>query len=118
MEFKIGINDYDLKQLEQAIDHLGIIGTRTTKSLQKIVGGFGEIGDNVDISIKGFNELLELRNSLNTPEGAAEYIKRYGKDAWDDYMKNGGLPQELMAEIEGIVEALDGYEEQLYEKNA
>lgn len=118
MEFKIGINDYDLKQLEQAIDHLGIIGTRTTKSLQKIVGGFGEIGDNVDISIKGFNELLELRNSLNTPEGTAEYIKRYGKDAWDDYMKNGGLPQELMAEIEGIVEALDGYEEQLYEKNA
>lgn len=118
MEFKIGINEYDLKQLEQAIDHLGIIGTRTTKSLQNIVDSFGEIGDNVDISVKGFNELLELRNSLNTSEGAAEYIKRYGKDAWDNYIKNGGSPQELMAEIEGIIEALDGYEEQLYEKNA
>ncbi len=53
---------------------------------------------------------------LNTEAGQAEFIEKFGQEAWDQYAENGVLPEEIISGMESYVDSLMSSIDEMYSK--
>lgn len=116
IELQTDMNDLEMKQIERTIEHLGDVGVLTGDKIHLLSGAFKEAQQNASLAVSGFRQLEGLLGKLNTEAGQAEFIEKFGQEAWDQYAENGVLPEEIVSEMQSYVDSLMSSIDEMYSK--
>lgn len=116
IELQTDMNDLEMKQIERTIEHLGDVGVLTGDKIHLLSGAFKEAQQNASLAVSGFRQLEGLLGRLNTEAGQAEFIEKFGQEAWDQYAENGVLPEEIISGMESYVDSLMSSIDEMYSK--
>lgn len=129
LEFRLEIHEGELARLEKLVDRLGDAGIISGDSIKYLGTQIERLTKVQDSHMKAVGEYKALIDGLATNGDLQKtFIEKYGQDAFDIYMKNGGLPSELMEKlveegdalvenienmIDKLLEGLDGFLQQI-----
>lgn len=116
IELQTDMNDLEMEQIERTIEHLGDVGVLTGEKIHLLSGAFKEAQQNASLAVSGFRQLEGLLGRLNTEAGQAEFIEKFGQEAWDQYAENGVLPEEIVSEMQSYVDSLMSSIDEMYSK--
>lgn len=116
IELQTDMNDLEMKQIERTIEHLGDVGVLTGDKIHLLSGAFKEAQQNASLAVSGFRQLEGLLGRLNTEAGQAEFIEKFGQEAWDQYAENGVLPEEVISGMESYIDSLMSSIDEMYSK--
>lgn len=116
IELRTDMNDLEIENLERSIEHLGDVGILTGSKIGLLGDVFGKAKDNAWEAVGGFNSLVEVLNNLNSASGQEYFIEKYGQEAWDEYSKNGILPEELVSGLQDYISDMMSSVDDMYSK--
>lgn len=116
IELRTDMNDLEIENLERSIEHLGDVGILTGSKIGLLGDVFGKAKDNAWEAVGGFNSLVEVLNNLNSAAGQEYFIEKYGQEAWDEYSKNGILPEELVSGLQDYISDMMSSVDDMYSK--
>lgn len=116
IELRTDMNDLEIENLERSIEHLGDVGVLTGSKIGLLGDVFGKAKDNAWEAVGGFNSLVEVLNNLNSASGQEYFIEKYGQEAWDEYSKNGILPEELVSGLQDYISDMMSSVDDMYSK--
>lgn len=116
IELRTDMNDLEIENLERSIEHLGDVGILTGSKIGLLGDVFGKAKDNAWEAVGGFNSLVEVLNNLNSAAGQEYFIEKYGQEAWDEYSKNGILPEELVSGLQSYISDMMSSVDDMYSK--
>ena len=116
IELRTDMNDLEIENLERSIEHLGDVGILTGSKIGLLGDVFGKAKDNAWEAVGGFNSLVEVLNNLNSAAGQEYFIEKYGPEAWEEYSKNGILPEELVSGLQDYISDMMSSVDDMYSK--
>ena len=116
IELRTDMNDLEIENLERSIEHLGDVGILTGSKIGLLGDVFGKAKDNAWEAVGGFNSLVEVLNNLNSASGQEYFIEKYGQEAWDEYSKNGILPEDLVSGLKDYINDMMSSVDDMYSK--
>lgn len=116
IELRTDMNDLEIENLERSIEHLGDVGILTGSKIGLLGDIFGKAKDNAWEAVGGFNSLVEVLNNLNSAAGQEYFIEKYGPEAWEEYSKNGILPEELVSGLQDYISDMMSSVDDMYSK--
>lgn len=116
IELQTDMNDLELENLERSIEHLGDVGILTGSKIGLLGEGFGKAQSNAQLASQKFMELTEVLNNLNTEAGQDYFIDKYGQKAWDEYFKEGILPEEIVSGLQDSIKDMMSSVDDMYSK--
>lgn len=116
IELQTDMNDLELENLERSIEHLGDVGILTGSKIGLLGEGFGKAQSNAQLASQKFMELTEVLNNLNTEAGQDYFIEKYGQKAWDEYSKEGILPEEIVSGLQDSISDMMSSVDEMYSK--
>lgn len=116
IELQTDMNDLELENLERSIEHLGDVGILTGSKIGLLGEGFGKAQSNAQLASQKFMELTEVLNNLNTEAGQDYFIEKYGQKAWDEYSKEGILPEEIVSGLQDSISDMMSSVDDMYSK--
>ena len=116
IELRTDMNDLEIENLERSIEHLGDVGILTGSKIGLLGDVFGKAKDNAWEAVGGFNSLVEVLNNLNSASGQEYFIDKYGPEAWEEYSKNGILPEELVSGLQDYIKDMMSSVDDMYSK--
>lgn len=116
IELQTDMNDLELENLERSIEHLGDVGILTGSKIGLLSEGFGKAQSNAQLASQQFMELTEVLNNLNTEAGQDYFIEKYGQKAWDEYSKEGILPEEIVSGLQDSISDMMSSVDEMYSK--
>lgn len=116
IELRTDMNDLEIENLERSIEHLGDVGILTGSKIGLLGDVFGKAKDNAWEAVGGFNSLVEVLNNLNSAAGQEYFIEKYGQEAWDEYSKDGILPEELVSGLQSYIKDMMSSVDDMYSK--
>lgn len=116
IELRTDMNDLEIENLERSIEHLGDVGILTGSKIGLLGDVFGKAKDNAWEAVGGFNSLVEVLNNLNSAAGQEYFIEKYGQEAWDEYAKDGILPEELVSGLQNYIKDMMSSVDDMYSK--
>lgn len=116
IELQTDMNDLELENLERSIEHLGDVGILTGSKIGLLSEGFGKAQSNAQLASQKFTELTEVLNNLNTEAGQDYFIEKYGQKAWDEYSKEGILPEEIVSGLQDSISDMMSSVDEMYSK--
>lgn len=116
IELRTDMNDLEIENLERSIEHLGDVGVLTGSKIGLLGDVFGKAKDNAWEAVGGFNSLVEVLNNLNSASGQEYFIEKYGPEAWEEYSKNGILPEDLVSGLQDYISDMMSSVDDMYSK--
>lgn len=116
IELRTDMNDLEIENLERSIEHLGDVGILTGSKIGLLGDVFGKAKDNAWEAVGGFNSLVEVLNNLNSAAGQEYFIEKYGPEAWEEYSKDGILPEELVSGLQNYIKDMMSSVDDMYSK--
>lgn len=116
IELRTDMNELEIENLERSIEHLGDVGILTGSKIGLLGDVFGKAKDNAWEAVGGFNSLVEVLNNLNSAAGQEYFIEKYGPEAWEEYSKDGILPEELVSGLKGYIRDMMSSVDDMYSK--
>lgn len=116
IELQTDMNDLELENIERSIEHLGDVGILTGSKIGLLGEGFGKAQSNAQLASQKFMELTEVLNNLNTEAGQDYFIEKYGQKAWDEYAKEGILPEEIVSGLQDSIKDMMSSVDEMYSK--
>lgn len=128
IDMRIRIPQRDIKQLERFISRVEDIGIETDssfaavrakwdKTIESMQATWGNDGTDGEVK-SGIYRALEILENIdpNNPEHQAYFEKTFGKEAWQEYLKDtSAVPEVVIDKIHDLYDQLLDYQEQLYD---
>lgn len=118
LEFRLTIDEREFDRLEQLVDRLGTAGIISAESMEVLGQEIKNLNHQQEAHIKAVGEYREMLEGLQDGDSdmTKKFIDQYGLDAYNIYMKNGGLPAEIMEALDEEADALVEGIEQMIDK--